>query len=159
VRELEYLSNKYGEHLTKVVPSITNDIKAAKARIQLHGLAARAGAPRLWIQGQLVRLWRIVRALQIANPKLDDLGACRLLAREGFWVYEHDPRSSIAVEDVRVLVKNSTTLRRRLAEAKKSLRGHDEVIQELDLEASELSKHPRIQAVLNRRTDPNVRGI
>jgi hypothetical protein len=164
VRELEHLSNKYEGDLDEVIPSVNRFIREAKERLQRFNEVPHAGAPKLWIQGQLVRLWRLVRAIQIAKPNLDDRGACRLLAWEGFWVFAHDPRS-IMVEDARELITNPETLRRRLAEAKESLLGHDGVIREIEQEAHDLAKNERLRVLLRRRTKPTgtarlgVRGI
>jgi hypothetical protein len=158
VRELEHLSNKYEGDLDKVIPSVNRLIKEAKELVQRFTEVPRAGAPELWIQGQLVRLLRLVRAIQIAKPNLDDRGACRLLAWEGFWVFAHDPRS-IGVEDVRELITNPETLRRRLAEAKKSLLGYDEVIREIEQEAHDLANGERLKSLLCRQSAPTKAAL
>jgi hypothetical protein len=167
VRELEYLSRKYEGDLERVIPSFREEIKQAKERIERHSIERHsedrgaghrgAGAPTLWRAGQLARLWRIVRALQIANPKLDDREACQLLAWEGFWVWDHDPRSTIMVEDVYRFIDNPETLRKRFGEAKRTLLSED--IRELEEEAHELAKHSRIVSLLRREKIPHVRGI
>ncbi|MEI8153230.1 MAG: hypothetical protein WCG92_16755 [Hyphomicrobiales bacterium] len=147
VRELEYLDRKYDGDLDKVIPSVKKFIEEAKNRLGRFDELPRGGAPKLWIQGQLVRLWRLVRAIRMGDPQLDDREACRRLALAGFWVYAHDPRA-IGVEDVRVLITNPDTLRRRLGDANKSLHGHDDVIYELEQEAALLSRHPQLKPIL-----------
>jgi hypothetical protein len=137
VRELVNLSNKYGLVLDQVIPSATRLINEAHQRSKDMGAAPRAGAPKVWIQGQLVRLWIWVRALQIEDPKLTDRDACIRLALDGYEVWAHDA-NSVVVEDVHVRVTDAEHLRRRLADAKKSLRGYDKVIRELEQRAQDL---------------------
>jgi hypothetical protein len=157
VRELEHLNNKYQGDLERIIPSIGEIIRKARERIKSHSEVPKPGATDLWSL-HLSRLWRLVRALQIANPNLNDSAACRLLAREGFWIWAHDPRS-IEVEDVHRFVDNPGTLRRQLAQAKQSLRDSP-ALQDLEQEARCLANDDRIKALVRGKISPeDMRGI
>jgi hypothetical protein len=147
VLDLVHLSRKYGDDLEEVVPSASRLISEANRRLHRLGPAPKAGTPELWFQGQLTRLWIWVRVLQIEDSNLTDCAACSRLARDGYYVWNHDV-NSMKGEDVRVRVTNSGTLRRRLADAKKSLRGHDDAICELEQRAQDLVQDRRIESLL-----------
>jgi hypothetical protein len=163
LHELEHLSKKYQGDLDKIIPSVSRFIAEAQERVQRFQDVPQAGAPTLWIQGQLVRLLRLVCAIRILDPKLDDREACRLLAAEGFWVFAHDPYA-VVVEDFCVLITNPNTLRRRLADARKSLEGYVATIQLIEQEANDLAKDERLKSLLRgpiefSKASQGVRGI
>ena len=62
-------------------------------------------------------------------------------------MFAHDPYA-VVVEDVCVFVTNPETLRRRLADARKSLEGYDATIWLIEQEANDLAKNERLKSLL-----------
>ena len=78
-------------------------------------------------------------------------------------MFAHDPYA-VVVEDFCVFITNPNTLRRRLADARKSLEGYDATIQLIKQEANDLAKDERLKSLLRgpiefSKARLGVRGI
>jgi hypothetical protein len=85
VRELAHLYNKYQGDLDEVIPFMWMGIASAEDRARRMTKSPKAGAPELWNEGQLARLWVKVRALQIVSPGLTVREICRQLVSAQSW--------------------------------------------------------------------------
>jgi hypothetical protein len=133
VRDLSNLYAKYQGDLDEVIPLMWWSINNARARAERMQNAPKAGAPGLWTEGQLARLWVTVRVRRIQQPELTVRDVCKLLAKanfprfdengdlvpeRGYAVWADEPRS-IRREEIERHVTNAETLRRRYEDAEK----------------------------------------
>ena len=106
------------------------NIANAQQRVDMMKHSPKAGAPKFWTDGQLGRLWVLVRARQIAKPALTIRDICREFVQSNSWRIDEsgnrvpakgyavsaEENRSVKGEEVSQHITNAEQLRRRYSD-------------------------------------------
>jgi hypothetical protein len=129
------LYNKYQGDLDEVFPFAWLNIANAQQRVDMMKHSPKAGAPKFWTDGQLGRLWVLVRARQIAKPALTVRDICREFVQPNSWRIDEsgnrvpakgyavwaEENRSVKGEEVSQHITNAEQLRRRYSDADRKM--------------------------------------
>jgi hypothetical protein len=163
------LYNKYQGDLDEVFPFAWFNIANAQQRVEMMERRPKAGAPRFWTDGQLGRLWVLVRARQIAKPALTVRDICRELAQADSWRIDEsgnkvrakgyavwaEENRSIKGEEVSQHITNAEQLRRRYADADRKIGSAPGIRERFEQEARDIAD---LWQRMSRSTQSRRRG-